>query len=281
MAVRLVIMSVPLRDVSALFLRIVLLRGGALQLAKCFHFAVGLRGLALFAIYAGQAEMGLRGKRSVLFEGQHMFPGFLCESFVSIEKSGFAEKIQGFGHVRFQLVRADQRLARFVKFSELQQGFAEAVKRFGASGLNLRFELELFGGFVPLLGARVKLAELQVQSRSLRTQFQRFLEFAFGARHVAQRGIILRHHLMGAGGIREAGFELVKNLLGKQAAGAAVVVEQIRIIGIFCQRLLQDGYGFRQSIGFQQGDAERALFVRFFQVRDGFRGKSLRQQRVS
>ena len=199
--------------------------------------------------------MRLRGKRSILLQLQHVFPGFLRESFVSIEERGLAEKVQCFGHVRFQLIRADQRFARFVKFSELQQRFAETVKCFGASGLNLRFELKLLCGFVPLLSTCVKLAELQMQTRSLRTQFQRFLKFAFGTRHVAQRSIILRHHLMGARGIREAGFELVKYLLGKQATGTAVVIKQVRIVGAFRQGFLQHSHRFRQSIRFQQGDA--------------------------
>ena len=40
-----------------------------LQLAELFHFAIGIRGLSLFAINTSQAKMRLRGKRSIFSRG--------------------------------------------------------------------------------------------------------------------------------------------------------------------------------------------------------------------
>jgi hypothetical protein len=40
----------------------------ALQPAEFFHFSIGVRGLPLFAINAGQAKMRLCGKRSIFLQ---------------------------------------------------------------------------------------------------------------------------------------------------------------------------------------------------------------------
>src|SRR6202007_880773 len=140
-----------------------------------------------------------------------------------------------FRHVHFQLIRMDERPAGLVKFAQLQQRFTEAVKRYSAPRLILSFEAKFFLGLVPLLRASVKFAELQVQLRRLRTQSQGFAKLPLGGWDISQRGIILRHHLMGPRRIRKASFERVENLFGKKTGGTAVVVKQVRIIWTFRQ----------------------------------------------
>jgi hypothetical protein len=64
---------------------------------------------------------------------------------------------------------------------------------------------------------------------------------------------------MGARGIREASFELIKNLLGEEAGGPAIVIEQLRIIRVLSQSFLKNCHGLRQFARFEQSDTERFL----------------------
>src|SRR5271167_2925102 len=72
-----------------LFRRIVRVACAALQFAKLSHFAIGVRGLSLFAVNAGEAKMRLCGKLSVFLEAQNMQPGTLGQGVVSIQCRGF------------------------------------------------------------------------------------------------------------------------------------------------------------------------------------------------
>ena len=119
-----------------------------------------------------------------------------------------------------------------------------------------------------------------MQTGRLRAQAQRFAKFPLGARDISQDGIVLRHHFMGTRGVREASFELVKDLFGEQAGSPAVIIEQLGIIRALSQSL-RTLHGLGQFARVQQCDTERVLSVGLLQVWNRFGGVPLGSECVS
>ena len=68
-----------------------------------------------------------------------MLPALLRRRGVSVHSRRLSQLVKGFRHVLSQLVGLDECLARFVKFTRLQQSFPETIESFGAPWLNLSF----------------------------------------------------------------------------------------------------------------------------------------------
>jgi len=105
--------------------------------------------------------------------------------------------------------------------------------------------------------------------------------FTLRAGLIAQGGVILRHHFVGPRRIRKSRFEIIENLLGQKPRNSTVVIQQIGIVRIFCQRLLKNHGRSLQFSRFEQRNSQRIVGVGFLQMRDRFGGVSLRQQRVT
>src|ERR1700730_11221447 len=82
-----------------LSLRDLLLVGPTLQPAEFLRFR--FRGLRIpqLSIKSGEAEVCLRSQRAFLFDLNHSLPGFLRNRGLPGERSGFAERVEGFRHV--------------------------------------------------------------------------------------------------------------------------------------------------------------------------------------
>ena len=120
-----------------------------------------------------------------------------------------------------------------------------------------------------------------MQARGLRPEPQGFAIFLFGVGNIAQCGVVLSHHLMGTRRVRETRLEVVKNLLGEQAGGSAVVIKQIRIVRMLGQRFLEERHSACIVAGVDEGDAQRVVVMGLLEVRDGFRGVTLGEQSVT
>src|SRR5262245_40948268 len=112
---------------------------GALQLLKLLHFALSFGELALLTIGRRQTEVRLRSERGRFFQLDDPKPCFLGGRSIALERSGFAQRVESFRHVRPQRIGPLELPTRFARFALLQQGGTEAVKSFGASGLQLCF----------------------------------------------------------------------------------------------------------------------------------------------
>ena len=131
-----------------------------------------------------------------------------------------------------------------MEFPELHLGFAQAIGGLGIAGLHFSFEPKLLLRLIPLLRAGVQISKVEMEARGLWPQANRFVEFALGAGNFAQGGVILRHHLVGACGVRKTSFEGIEHLLGKETGSSAVVIEQIGIIWMTRHGFLQQDHRF-------------------------------------
>ena len=89
------------------------------------------------------------------------------------------------------------------------------------------------------------------------------------------------HRLVRAGGIRISGHESVDRLLREQSAGAAEIVEQVRIIGPLLQCRLQILDRFGELACLHLGNPEGALFVGTIQMWNCFSGITLCQECIT
>src|SRR6267143_3778376 len=112
-----------------------------------------------------------------------------------------------------------------MRFALLEPRSADAIRGLSVAWLHLGVHAKLLFSFVPSRGASVDQPQLQVQPRYFRTLMQGLGEFLFGLRHLAEHKIVLSHCLVCPGGIGICAYESVDASLGKQAAGAAEVIQ--------------------------------------------------------
>src|SRR5437667_2911274 len=242
---------------------------------------VGLGKLCLLPIKLRQLQVGGRGQLARAIETDDFEPRLFGGVRMVLQGRSLSKIVQGFDHLRAELVGALEFGERLARASLLKQYGAEAPHGFTVAWAELDLGAKFRFGLVEIAGPELQQTQRQVDAAQVRAQVERLVIFAFGVRDLLLREVTLRHELVGARRFGAGRNQPVERLLRKKPGGFPEVEEQIGVVGLLLQGREKRFDGLRRAVFLGQGDTQEIQPLGPLEVGDGLSGVTPREERLA